>query len=363
MSAGKQITFIAKSAAEAVERVRNELGSEGRVVSVRQVTGSGLQRFLAAPRLEIVAKVEPQDAAVTAGAPAHPAQRDDAAAAEQQGARLRSDEEALPWQQAEDAAAQEEPPLRGVIPPAATRSCGELLKRAGFSPSLMARLEGHEEWRSLCRMPVVDGLPRAVAWLRRFRGNRSGHERPAKLAFVGGPGVGKTTSLCKYLAREVFIHNRQPQVLQLEVERPHMDNGLGLYCEILGLSCVNDPADLDSELDQPLLVDIPGFALHATEEHHAIRKALDELGVVARALVLNAAYDHTVIQQFVAAGDRIGAAFTVWTHLDEMVEFGKLWARLLDPDRHVLFFANGQNIAGDIIDDPFGFMMHKTFPG
>ena len=55
-------------------------------------------------------------------------------------------------------------------------------------------------------------------------------------------------------------------------------------------------------------------------------------------------------------------SYQVFTHLDELGEYGKLWAYLLDLERGVLFFSNGQNVAGDIIEDAFGFLMERTFP-
>lgn len=57
----KEIKFIAKSAQEAADRVRDELGPGGRVISVRQHTGTGVGRFLSAPKLEVVAVLEAPD--------------------------------------------------------------------------------------------------------------------------------------------------------------------------------------------------------------------------------------------------------------------------------------------------------------
>ncbi|HKJ90022.1 MAG TPA: hypothetical protein VJ960_02740, partial [Oceanipulchritudo sp.] len=58
----------------------------------------------------------------------------------------------------------------------------------------------------------------------------------------------------------------------------------------------------------------------------------------------------------------LGSNFQILTHLDELDACGKLWASLFDPDRTLLFFSNGQNIASDRIDDPFGYLMERTFP-
>lgn len=331
----REIRFVAKSAQEAVDHVRRELGSDARVISVRQVTGSGLQRFLKAPQLEIVARefeIQPEEA-VSAVEPV-----------------------------VSEVAESVKPGLQTAPPAGSSLSCGDLLVRAGFSPALMARLEGAETWREIQGMSVGRGLPRAISWLHDYRARRVEPGRSNRIAFLGGPGSGKTTSLCKYLAREVFIHGKKPEVLRLEVDKPHLDNGLSLYCDILGVSCQEDPSEVDFSGDQPVLVDLPGFSLRAESEKERIGEALDAIDIAGRVMVLNAAYDSTVLQRFAQIGTDLGATFQIFTHVDELVDYGKLWTHLLDLQREVLFFSNGQNVAGDIIDDTFGFLMERTFP-
>ena len=47
------------SAQEAVVQIREKLGPEAEVISVQQMKGSGLERFLSSPKLEVVAHVKP----------------------------------------------------------------------------------------------------------------------------------------------------------------------------------------------------------------------------------------------------------------------------------------------------------------
>ena len=49
--------FVGGSAEEAVSVLRQRFGQRARVVSVRQVEGKGLARFLQAPKLEVIAAV------------------------------------------------------------------------------------------------------------------------------------------------------------------------------------------------------------------------------------------------------------------------------------------------------------------
>ncbi|MDD5350869.1 MAG: hypothetical protein PHQ12_11725, partial [Chthoniobacteraceae bacterium] len=52
----KRFKFIVSSADEAVKVLRERLGENAQVISVRQVEGAGLARFLRAPKLEIIAQ-------------------------------------------------------------------------------------------------------------------------------------------------------------------------------------------------------------------------------------------------------------------------------------------------------------------
>lgn len=57
MSDPQRYRFVVSTAQEAVEVLRERFGEKARVISVRQIEGTGLTRFLQAPKLEIVAEV------------------------------------------------------------------------------------------------------------------------------------------------------------------------------------------------------------------------------------------------------------------------------------------------------------------
>ena len=69
MSTGEQrYRFIVSSAEQAVSVLRSRFGDRARVVSVRQVEGRGLAKFLQAPKLEVIAAVLPGPDAGNVGA-------------------------------------------------------------------------------------------------------------------------------------------------------------------------------------------------------------------------------------------------------------------------------------------------------
>ena len=55
--AGKKFRLVVRSAEEAVRVIREKLGEDARVLSVKQVGGEGLKRFISSPKLEVIAEV------------------------------------------------------------------------------------------------------------------------------------------------------------------------------------------------------------------------------------------------------------------------------------------------------------------
>jgi flagellar biosynthesis protein FlhF len=107
---------------------------------------------------------------------------------------------------------------------------------------------------------------------------------------------------------------------------------------------------------------VPGFSSKSTEEIERLVEALEAIGVNDRVMVMNAAYELPVLERHARVADQLGARYAAYTHLDELEDVSKLWNCILDPDRSTLFLARGQNVAGDLIDDSFGYMIERTFP-
>lgn len=337
------IRFVAKSASEAAEIVRRRLGPAGRVISVEQVSGSGLKRFISSPQLQIVAQRVSPPVSVVGDV-----------SSEKVG------EIADVSTSVASAAASVVPVESGDSTNRSRIDCASLLRRAGFSPSLMARLEGAERWREICALPAAQGLPEAITWISQYRNRAKLDCELGVVAFVGCAGAGKTTALCKYLAREVFVYGREVEVLQLEVDKPHLDTGLSIYCDILGVPCYDDPNELSGRC--AVFVDVPGVSAQSTDEIERLVDALDAIGARDRVMVMNAAYELSVLEKHARVANQLGARYAAYTHLDELDDVSKLWSCILDPDRATLFFARGQSVAGDLIHDSFGHMIERTFP-
>lgn len=333
--------FVVSSAEEALTVLRERLGEHARVISVRQIEGSGLSKFLKAPKLEVIAeKVPPPE-----NAPVEPASAESAEAA------------------SSDAVATPPATVPKVEAPPPSSPLTRLLRAGGVAPPVIARLQAVTDWGALDQLAPGDALARIGMKLReefraiprRALGNRT--------AFVGTAGAGTTSALCKWLATEVFVRRRSGAVLKLDLDRANPSDALAVFCEALGVACIRSVNEL-SELpaDELVLVDLPGLTPRI-EDDAAMSAALDAIGTTSRVLVVNAAYETALIKRAYDFARKAGCTHVVFTHLDELAHWGKLWEFLLAPDLTPLFLGTGPNIAGDLDENVFDTVLARTFPG
>jgi flagellar biosynthesis protein FlhF len=336
--------FVVRSADEAVEILREKFGPNARVVSVRQVEGKGLARFLSAPKLEVTAEVV-ASAEVT----------------ESESAPVPAPESAAPPQAPVSA---ESPVEHDEIPqPVAVSRLVRLVRSAGISAPVMARLQAHEAWSEIERLPAGRALGRVAALLsaelqkspRRPLGNR--------IVFLGGPGAGKTTALCKLLAADIFVRQQSGAVLKLDLDCANPSDGLSVFCDAMGVSCARGVMDLP-ELDEAtrIYVDLPGLSLDDAAQTERLAEELTTVVPTSHVLVVNAAYDGNIIKHLCRAGEAIGCTHLVLTHCDELIHWGKLCDVLLGSGLTPLFLSTGQNVAGDLEENVIPAILARTFP-
>jgi flagellar biosynthesis protein FlhF len=346
--------FIVGSAEEAVSVLRQRFGQRARVVSVRQVEGRGLARFLQAPKLEVIAAVgDPPEA------PAPPV------AAAPPPAPAPSAPDALPPGQVRTVVTEmprSEAPAPGPQVLLGQSRLIRLLEAGGISKQIVSRLQAYPTWGMIESMPLGKALPEVGALLRAEY--RAVPKRPLgqRVAFVGPAGSGKTTALCKRLATDVFLRGQRPAALKLDLDRANPGDALSVFCEALGASYIRSVADAPPPAqNRTLYVDLPGFSLWAEEEVSEIRTALSTLFTTSRAIVVNAAYDSALIRRCFEVGARLDCTHAVFTHVDELQHWGKLWDFLLRSGLTPLFLSTGQNIAGDCEENVFDAVLSRTF--
>jgi flagellar biosynthesis protein FlhF len=328
--------FVVGAADEAATLIRERLGPNARVLSVRTVPATGLSRIWGAPRLEVIARIDaPPPLPEPAPVPAALAAYAPAAAAQPAAPALHAK----------------------LFQP---KSLATLLRRSGLSELTLGRLQAAPNWEELQTAPLHRALVEAGRHLRREAERR---EEPAPLqraAFLGAPGVGRTTALCKWLGTEVFRRGRLGHVVTVEFDRPNPPGPLPVFCEALGVPVAHFPAATRPTVAGGFVYfDLPGLSVHQAE-NRAIAEFLDRERIEQRVLVLNAAYNHAALRSAYAAGRALGATHLVFTHLDEVPQWGRLWDYLIDGALAPLFFATGPSLTGDCEDDVFSALVRRT---
>jgi flagellar biosynthesis protein FlhF len=346
---GEQYRFVVATADEAVQVLRERLGDNARVVSVRQIEGAGLARFLRAPKLEVIAQVIGEDPVHEFPEDADPQQEPDLPIAEQIDAATTS----FVLEHNEFAGFPEKAPGEDI---------SRLLSRGGLPSVMLATIQGAPAWPRIAELPLNIALNEVTLLLRDEYHRRAPRPLTQRVAFIGAAGAGKTTALCKWLAADVFVRRRHAAVLKVDLDRANPGDGLAVFCEALGVSLSRVVEDLPALLpNEKIYIDLPGIGLGDRDEIFHYSQAMLEVGASSRVLVINAAYEASIIRQIYETGERLQSTHVVFTHLDELTHWGKLWEFILGHEITPLFLSCGQSIAGDFVEEVFPSVLARTF--
>ncbi len=354
---GKKYRFEARTAEEAVATIKERMGPNARVLEVKQMGGEGLARFIRTPKLEIIASV-PLPEVLAEEAVEH------VASIAEPDAVGRPKISITP-------PIIEEPVLSNIIDEPVdssakardTVSFNTVIRRMGFDDALLAGFEGTDQWAELEKLPLRKALAEFSNQLfQRFQ--RYDVEPTGKrVAFIGTPGTGKTTALCKRLTSDVFMEGRSACVVKLESETPNSSEALSAFTQVLGVRFAHEGAsDSETENVDTVYYDVPGMSLSDDADWTACGKHLDTLEVDTRVLVMNAAYDAETIKATIAQGMRIGATHTVFTHLDEVRNPGRIWRPVFGGGLSPLFLSESQSVTEAPRNDIFSVLLETTFP-
>jgi flagellar biosynthesis protein FlhF len=333
--------FTVNSAAEAVTLIREKLGPSARVLSVRSVAPTGWRRFVRGPQLEVIAQIE------------LPAQVPPSAFA------AVSEEPALPVAEAPVS----EPRNRSTAPVSPV-GLAALLRRSGLTEAALSRLQATANWGDWATMPLHRALAETARQLRQQVDARPVRAPLSRAAFLGTPGVGRTTALCKWLAVEMFRRARLGHVVTVEFDRPNSTGPLPVFAEALGLPLAHFPCETRPATPGGFVYfDLPGLSSRRPIDNAPLATWLDQEQITERVLVLNAAYDRAALRDAYTAGRDLGATHLVFTHLDEVPQWGKLWDYLFDEALEPLFISTGPSLTGDCEDDVPGAIVRRTLPG
>lgn len=354
---GKRFRLTVKSAEEAVRVIREKLGDRAKVLSVKQIGGVGLKKFISSPKLEVIAEIPPEE---TDGEDA----KLDETIGVQTDTKIDSGNIPLRKEDSEPVSKNQNVGNGEEIEAKSKDSNSfDILDKTGFDSQLLSDIKLWSNWSSIKDLPLAETLKEVTIGLSdRFRSTNSSptHDR---IALIGAPGVGKTTTLCKFLAHEVFMNKKTPNVLKVENGVPNPDDALRIFCEVVGVTLFREAEKTpSSSSDSPLYLDLPGLSLGQPDEWTNAKETLDELNIQTRVLVLNAAYDKQVLSKSISLGKNIDATHLAFTHFDELSNSTKLWPIILRNNLSPLCICNGQNVTGDFSTNVLNQMIARTFP-
>jgi flagellar biosynthesis protein FlhF len=348
-------SFIAASAEEAVALIRAKLGPEAVVLNVRRLPSNGLARLWQKPMIEVLA-CKP-DAPAADAAPLSEALaevRQELAEIKQQVARRPApDIPAALW--ADGDAALNSGDWRvgavlrksGLLPLHAQQVLDRLRAQYGETPpsSLGGEINRAQEvlaasWRK----------PPPVA-------AKSVH------VLVGPAGSGKTTCLCKWLTQTVLMEGRLARVWRLDGATANMAESLSVYCEILGAPNERVWQPGGEAISEDIgFIDLPGVDWRKPAAVQELASLLKQFGAARIHLVLNGAYDISILLAQFRAFAVLPIEDLVITHLDEESSWGKIWNLVLGTNCSIRHFSAGQNIPGDLCEASAAMVFARQFP-
>ncbi len=379
-------TFIAETATDAVAQIRARLGSQAVVLNVRQLAAEGLSRLWQKPRIEVLACL-PQSGLEEAadGSAFTAAERlSDEPVAEWgalSGTGLKAEEPGVPdvqktliasaadlggWQGPRGKAARPGVAASGALSPERGWRVASVLASVGVLPAYVQRVQerlcaAHGE---TAPASMADELKLARAVLLEMWNPA----RPAAVPeshlhiFIGPAGSGKTTVLCKWLAKAVLLEEKPAQVWRLDGRNANASESLSVYCEILGVPLTRSgPVAADPQMEVGL-VDLPGVDWKDATALKELGQTIAQYPPVHVHLVLNAAYETSLLLTQARAFASLPVSDLILTHLDEEQRWGKLLNLILGTNYRLEFVSAGQNIPGDFQAVSGEKFLNRLFP-
>ena len=307
--------FIAADAPTALAKIQEQLGPDAVVLSVRPWPSSqGLGRLLQKKSLiEVLAGV-PNETAKSAEPPS------DLQNEKQNSSSTRW--QSVSWLQA-----------MGLLPVHAERLQTHLHALHGQCPP--PSLE--DEWSAVS--DALKGFWRAAP----------PHDDAAASGphvFIGPPGCGKTTVLCKWLTLATLIEERSARVWRLDGSTANTAEFLTIHCEMLGAP-VERFWPAARNLSELSFIDLPGVEAHDPQALNALRDRLSSMPKPHVHLVLNAAYDTSILLAQWRAFSVLEPEDLIFTHLDEETSRVKLWNFVFGTNCSIRFLSAGQKVPGE----------------
>ena len=372
-------TFIVDSASEAVGLIRSKLGPDAVVLNVRKLPAEGVSKLWRKPRLEVLAAVPPQSGqesvepglissapAIMAAPVVPPPPEDPLSELRREMSEIRA--EVLrgrePSVARDTVNAGEAGPLEfmaetALIEPFVAKSVaypgqwkvGPILEATGLQARHALRVV-----ERLCQDHGEAG-PEALAEQlslasKVLRGEWLVPPAPASdgvsetHVLIGPAGSGKTTALCKWLAQSVLVEGRSVAVFRLDGDTANTGEFLSVHAEVLGVPVQRSLTPDWPSAAERIFIDLPGVCCTDRSAMVRLRDRLQGLRPARVHLVLNAAYESSLMMAQFRGFAALQPDEWMATHLDEEPRWGKLWNGILGTNCPLGWMGIGQNIPG-----------------
>lgn len=321
----KLVTIIAENAPAALAQIHDQLGPNAVVVSVRKLPAHGIARLWhQSKNIEVVAGIPdeappPKQHSVPPGEDAY-----------------------VPFGD------KVEPEISSSLPTARRWRSVTWLESMGLMPVFADQLE-----QKVCAQHGNTPPSMPIAEWQAVRDVLATFWKPARPeaagtphVFIGPAGSGKTTALCKWMTGAVLTEEHSVRVWRLDGEAANVSEFLSLHCELMGVPVARF-WNAQEEAADMFFVDFPGVETHNRQAIRALRDQIASLPNPQVHLVLNAAYESSVLfEQFYAFAE-LKPDDVIFTHLDEERRRVKLWNFVLGTNCSIRFLGAGQKIPGE----------------
>ena len=181
---------------------------------------------------------------------------------------------------------------------------------------------------------------------------------------IGPAGSGKTTCLCKWLTQAALVDGRLARVWRLDGATANMAESFSVYCDILGVPARTRLAGPGSGMlrEDIGFIDLPGVDWRKPIAVKELAGQLKQFGSPHVHLVLNGAYDISILLAQMRAFSALPIEDLIITHLDEESRWGKVWNLALGTNYSIRYFSTGQNIPGDFCEASAEMVFARQFP-